>query len=589
MTALPPSLYGCFSDIDENALTLSFIALSHRIAAVLERSNLSGVELPIVQAEHFVIGLSSSRSSGKTRWGLYFGPRWTIGATEFPDRAMLCAAYLDHWVSRCRESQAPVLVARYADSAWELRGDVKGARVEVEVAHRAISAYLKCARSPEQPWQRIRNCERALQLAVSLSDEKLVRQALDAILEVAGQSAESVPATTNRVIRTLVGYRKKLDLSDPRIEDLAGQLVSSLDALDSPMPPVPNFPQLCSNVKTLQSYEGARNRQSEADAHVERLAVGAMSIAIHVEPPLAASWITNAIELCTSPNLRERLNELQVALEQANTLSMEHMTEFSTRMTISQQERADFERDLVKGGLVPAVSRWLRIFRPTMDMARERLKQEATQHPLLHLIETNVMDGRHVRARVGGILDDEVGQLVHSQSATMVFEAPFMRMAMNALRREFSFGAHTFVALLQNSVAFDGHRSTIFNLGFDHYVRGDYTSAIHLLVPQVEHLFRGILKSCGVTRSVPAADGSYKERQLGGLLKHTDIKRHVSEDTLWYTECLLTDPRGWNLRNKVCHALIPDSEFTRTACERVIHLTMLVAFEALPSGSSDGK
>jgi len=51
----------------------------------------------------------------------------------------------------------------------------------------------------------------------------------------------------------------------------------------------------------------------------------------------------------------------------------------------------------------------------------------------------------------------------------------------------------------------------------------------------------------------------------------------LSHRVKWYLQVLLCDPRGWNLRNDVCHGLLAEKMYCATATNRVIHALLVLA------------
>jgi hypothetical protein len=44
-----------------------------------------------------------------------------------------------------------------------------------------------------------------------------------------------------------------------------------------------------------------------------------------------------------------------------------------------------------------------------------------------------------------------------------------------------------------------------------------------------------------------------------------------------YLRMLLTDPRGWNIRNTICHGLAPSSSVNMAVADRIVHAALLLS------------
>tara|TARA_Y100000588_G_C14215576_1_gene908672 strand:+ start:96 stop:1904 length:1809 start_codon:yes stop_codon:yes gene_type:complete len=87
----------------------------------------------------------------------------------------------------------------------------------------------------------------------------------------------------------------------------------------------------------------------------------------------------------------------------------------------------------------------------------------------------------------------------------------------------------------------------------------DFSSAVHLLTPQIEHMVRTILKDSDVHTSTLNAEGIDMECGLSTLLDKPEAAEIFDEDLLFELQIILADQKGPNLRNDVAHGLLDDS------------------------------
>jgi hypothetical protein len=84
----------------------------------------------------------------------------------------------------------------------------------------------------------------------------------------------------------------------------------------------------------------------------------------------------------------------------------------------------------------------------------------------------------------------------------------------------------------------------------------DLVVALHLLVPQVEHLVRWHLKSSGVKTSTLSADGVESENGLSKLVELPEVSKIFGDNIAFELNALFCDAFGPNLRNEVAHGLL---------------------------------
>lgn len=92
-------------------------------------------------------------------------------------------------------------------------------------------------------------------------------------------------------------------------------------------------------------------------------------------------------------------------------------------------------------------------------------------------------------------------------------------------------------------------------LGFEY----DFSSAIHLLSPQLEHIVRVQLKEAGAHTSNVDQDGIENENGLSTLLDLPEAKNLFGKDIVFEIKAVFADALGPNLRNEVAHGLLDDN------------------------------
>lgn len=80
--------------------------------------------------------------------------------------------------------------------------------------------------------------------------------------------------------------------------------------------------------------------------------------------------------------------------------------------------------------------------------------------------------------------------------------------------------------------------------------------ALHLLIPQIEHLVRVRLKMVGERTTTLDENGIETEIGLSNLLDNENIEKAFDKDLVFELKALLTEQSGPNLRNEVAHGLI---------------------------------
>jgi hypothetical protein len=128
--------------------------------------------------------------------------------------------------------------------------------------------------------------------------------------------------------------------------------------------------------------------------------------------------------------------------------------------------------------------------------------------------------------------------------------------ALEVVRLEHRIRERDFVALAKQSPLVPAGREQLVGkalyAGFDN----DFVTALHILVPQLEHLIRCHLKQADVQTTNLDQGGIENENGLSTLMENDAVKPIFGEDMAFEIEALFCDPFGPNLRNELAHGLI---------------------------------
>ena len=66
-------------------------------------------------------------------------------------------------------------------------------------------------------------------------------------------------------------------------------------------------------------------------------------------------------------------------------------------------------------------------------------------------------------------------------------------------------------------------------------------------------------------------------RAFDDLLRDERVESCIGTDSTFYFRMLLTDQRGWNMRNEVCHGISPSGAFNNSTADRIFHVILCLA------------
>lgn len=235
-------------------------------------------------------------------------------------------------------------------------------------------------------------------------------------------------------------------------------------------------------------------------------------------------------------------------------------------------------RDAVRGKTPVDALRALANLHPGANAKQARDEAIATlrKRPLQAFFPATTMsrDGRVIAKRPGMSMageptaDDEIvirTQMVNDlQLLVGLAVQGEIVPALQVILMEHRLREADFVALADRSPVVPPGRAELFGKAlFAGYDR-DLVTAIHLLVPQIEHMVRFHLKQAGTKTTTLDGEGIETECGLSTLMSMPEAKKVFGENLTFEFSALLCDAHGPNLRNELAHGLMDED-----ACQSV--------------------
>ncbi len=146
---------------------------------------------------------------------------------------------------------------------------------------------------------------------------------------------------------------------------------------------------------------------------------------------------------------------------------------------------------------------------PKAGKVKELLEELKTKAPLMARIGVTRIVGDHFAAEAGSIEDDPEGRLIMQLAQHIDFYNFALNRSLDQLWAKNGLEADTIMAALDESPVFTPERRPLLEEGVKAYVAGDYTKAIHVLIPQIEQALRQLLVLTGVPTLKAARGGLF--------------------------------------------------------------------------------
>jgi hypothetical protein len=276
--------------------------------------------------------------------------------------------------------------------------------------------------------------------------------------------------------------------------------------------------------------------------------------------------------------LHEEANALNELIRISGEETLADMKQLSVSVEIPKEKVEAYFGGMLRGTAPEILSRIAIHFVPKRTEIDAQLRSIAEEAPLLSMLSRTIKDhkGRTV-AEVGSVDSDADGQRVVQISNTLSFSISWLRESM---RRAFDgklLSSKLLLDFLLASPLFEPKREGFFVAGLKAYEEADALAAIHILGPQVEAAIRQLAIRLNAPIYAQRRGGGLNYRTLDELLRDDLILAALGDNVVTYLRVLLTDARGWNVRNDVFHGLAPFEMMSLPVADRVVHALLLLA------------
>lgn len=539
-------------------------------------------EVPDCKLKWEFVALGLYLSDEPTHWGTQHGPSTSWQGddgekVDLPPLAAFTAECLEYCRHRMADAEHPVLKARYADVVWDLTKAAQGNRPPIASARIAIDAYLEAVLDDriDPPGWHGEQIDRMMSIAVSIGDDDRLAAICESLNQYAasGRDGKEIEWRQRDLFPHLLRIPKKKWPQDI-IEQLAADLRARLESLNLGTGKQWAFQRLA---LPLAEFYWSTNQKEDAQAVVKIYGGAVLHEAEGAQAMMATGWIEQLHKLYRRYELHDDAAGLLRMLEQRQSEMPEQLARFSTPVELKKEEVDALIDLIVTKRLNETLANLVQCFWVRVESEREAMLELEKEHPLLATIPQALLDhdGRKVAA-IGGA-DDEEGRLIRHICQNLRFQDVFLRLIFPELIRRHALSPDALLAEIVESPLWSENRHAILDRGVKAFLDDDALVAIHLLIPEVEAAVRNLAGGSGVVLQKPHRNGGYVLKNLDDLLREKAVVLSLTEDMALYLRIVLTDQRGWNLRNVVCHGLFPANQLNGAVARRVMMIVFFLS------------
>lgn len=297
---------------------------------------------------------------------------------------------------------------------------------------------------------------------------------------------------------------------------------------------------------------------------------------------VAASFYENAIQTYrTIPRAErsehrvdERIAELRVYLNDSGERALGEMGLIQTPGVDITQLVENARKSVAGKSAQEALLAFVHLYHgANVEELRSGALERIRQFPLQSLFANTVIsrDGRVIARRPAMSLGAELtdgdeiairAEMVRDYGIQVgLVVQGYILPALEVLLLEHRLREVDFIALARNSPIVPKDRAVLFGKALFAGYERDFVTALHLLVPQMEHLVRVHLKQAGATTTNIDKDGIQNENGMSTLMELPETVQVFGKDLAFELNSLFCDAFGPNLRNELAHGLLDEDGF----------------------------
>jgi hypothetical protein len=547
-------------------------------------------------AELMAFGFAENYQDSDTAWGTYYGPLMVMRneegkLMESPSVKLVDDAMLSYWAERAIQSRHPTLKARYADIVWDFSRHVTGKMADPTMARIAITANMEIAQRHlcEHDFDLAGKLKRALSLALQINDAELLQKVKETII-----SSEAYFAAKGNLKHRGFSYdilieNNRIQLTDSESHEIILALEHWLDIVSNAGNQDLLDPFAAEEAALrLAKYYRRINDPDKMRTALLKYGNAFLEPAKTASALVASAWLQKVYATYRQFSMVKEADEIAVHLRGIGAKTKDEMVAISGEVKIPKDKLEAYITEMTEGELEESLSRIASHFLTDRDEVTTQVREQSKKTVLQFLMTQSIQDhkGRPI-AKIGPLHEDLDGHVVLHMSRNMSFETIFLRLVLDRLQSKFNLSPKDITGFLYKSPLFETDRLSIITAGLQAFLEGNHIVTAHLLIPQIEDALRNLVEMAGGAIYKPNRSGGLSLKTLDEVLRDEIITRVLGEDMAFYLRVLLTDQRGWNIRNTVCHGMAPVGYFTAEMSDRILHALILLG-HIRPRESSEG-
>lgn len=541
------------------------------------------VDFPSREAEMEKMAFYISEVKGmhvQSEWDFFFPYTSTNdsrGLIEYPKLEEITEETITYWKKRCEQTKNLFMKLRYMGLVLVFENEIlkkKNPQLTCSYIELLIDVSTRNIGCNQDL---IRYAKRALSLAKSIKNSELIDNSILNLINLEDKISDiNLASTWGLCFETLVlGKEKKLtELQKQKIvKDMEDKFVFLSKQEDIP-------PYLLLNtLEPLTSYYRSIKDIEKTEGILKIYSVKVKKYIETVRPIIASSELMNLYNLLVKNHLHDEANNILVLLNKNGDNVIKDMSMFETTHEISHEVMEEMIRQNIEGEFDQTFLKLILKNVISKKNVLNALEKKYEQFPLLQILsgQTIIDENGRIKQRIDANNDDGESMLIKEMGETITLNSDLFNLFLREIINKNNKSCEDLVDLIYKSPVFKVENREIIFKGVEAFLNEDHIVSVHLLIPQIEAAFKKIieLQSGNILQKNKFQGMNFQT--LDSLVKNDLVKNIYDDETIFYFRAVLSDPRGLNIRNDVCHGIVNADRFNFSYSLLVMHIIFLLA------------
>ena len=534
------------------------------------------------------IAFSLVANGNETEWGTYYGPMFSGKKADgspasFPELSDIGNDTVLYWEIRAQQATNPLLKARYCGLVWDFKKRVCNDSYPNWLFDTYVQSLIDVANGDYEPHDviTVNVLERLSTLAGN--NPKYVEQVKAAFVRFDKERTgdDNAARLWGALLGFIIGHKSAFS-----VEEEAGVINKHEERLKRLSRENNNNPWAAKEQATiLADYYKSRQKNNDIKRVLNVMEGAFRSNKKNMSP---MQWMGNLEQIAgeyAAYGLQEERLRLMKEIEVAGNDALSEMTSKQFTFEYPKEALEELNKFLTQGAYDEQYEKFILYFTPNIQEESKQLRTLSERFPFAYMMSTQLMDSQgRPSSVIGGIDTDFEGQLILHVSKGIQLKSIPLNSSIRALQETGALKIAYLMNRAEKCPIIDGSRLEIIRQSLIMYESGNFITMCHLLVPQIEDAFRKLVDLSGEAIIRPMANRNkkvgYTQRILDDILRDDVVRETFGEDMAFYFRLLLTDQRGMNIRNNMCHGLVDPSFFNYLVADRLLHLFCCITLVA---------